>query len=106
FSRYAGVPPVDGGAIRHAGWTIRTRVAGVRLPEGVDMPQELIPAASLQFAGLRSVYRRDGFGAELVAVMQPDPVTTIVEPGTGPEVVAAAPRDPRRHRRDNRRDYS
>lgn len=40
----------------------------VRLSEGRLLPQELIPAASLSFAGLRNQYRRDGLGAELVAV--------------------------------------
>ncbi|HHW1582392.1 MULTISPECIES: esterase/lipase family protein [Gammaproteobacteria] len=40
------------------------------------LPHELLPASSLSFAGLRSTFRRDGFGAELVAVMAPDPVTT------------------------------
>ena len=33
------------------------------------MPAELLPASSLSFRGLRSLYRRDGFGAELVAVI-------------------------------------
>jgi triacylglycerol esterase/lipase EstA (alpha/beta hydrolase family) len=32
------------------------------------LPQELVPAASLTFKGLRNIYRRDGVGAELVAV--------------------------------------
>src|SRR5690606_30025773 len=32
----------------------------------------LVPASSLRFDGLRSTYRRDGFGAELVAVMAPN----------------------------------
>ena len=37
---------------------------------------ELVPASSLSFTGtLRSVHRRDGFGAELVAVMQ-DPAAS------------------------------
>lgn len=40
------------------------------------LPQELLPASSLSFAGLRSTFRRDGFGSELVAVMAADPVTT------------------------------
>ena len=39
-------------------------------------PIELVAAASMSFTGtLRSVHRRDGFGAELVAVMA-DPATT------------------------------
>src|SRR5262249_26021971 len=37
------------------------------------VPQEVIPASSLVFTGLRSVYRRDGFGAELLAVLGPAP---------------------------------
>ena len=60
---------------RHAGWTIHIDHVGVPLPEGVQAPKELIPASSLSFAGLRSTYRRDGFGAEFVAVMSDDPVT-------------------------------
>lgn len=32
------------------------------------LPLELVPAASLTFKGLRNMYRRDGIGAELVAV--------------------------------------
>jgi len=101
FARYAGAPGAEGEALQQAGWTIRTSLDGVRLPDGVDLPEELIPASSLQFAGLRSVYRRDGFGAELVAVMQPDPVTTIVVPDAD-----AAAQNPHRRQRPRRRDYS
>lgn len=39
-----------------------------------QMPQEVIPAGTLRFDGLRSVYRRDGFGAELVAVLPQAPL--------------------------------
>jgi len=102
FARYAGAPGAEGEALQQAGWTIRTSLEGVRLPEGVDLPEELIPASSLQFAGLRSVYRRDGFGAELVAVMQPDPVTTIAVPDAADD---ASP-GPQRRQRPPRRDYS
>ncbi|MET0327202.1 MAG: alpha/beta hydrolase [Luteimonas sp.] len=102
FNRYTAAPDIEGAAVQQAGWTIRTSLDGVRLPEGVDLPEELIPASSLQFAGLRSVYRRDGFGAELVAVMQPDPVTTIATEGADAEPTAA----PRRHARPQRRDFS
>ncbi|HRO88395.1 MAG TPA: alpha/beta hydrolase [Chiayiivirga sp.] len=63
-----------------AGWTVHTDMGQVRMPEGVDMPKELVPASALNFAGLRSIYRHDGFGAEVVAVMGDDPVTTLVEP--------------------------
>jgi len=64
----------------HAGWTIHIDHVGVPLPEGVYAPKELIPANSLSFAGLRSTYRRDGFGAEFVAVMSDDPVTSLSSP--------------------------
>ncbi|MBB3342523.1 alpha/beta fold hydrolase [Luteimonas sp. RC10] len=70
-TRLRSAPATD--RIEVAGWTLHMDVTGVRLPGGTDMPQELLPAASLSFKGLRSIYRRDGFGAELVAVMD-DPV--------------------------------
>ncbi|SMG53959.1 esterase/lipase family protein [Paraburkholderia susongensis] len=52
-----------------AGWNIHLDLSRVRLPEGVREPREVIPASRLSFAGIRSIYRRDGLGAELVAVM-------------------------------------
>jgi pimeloyl-ACP methyl ester carboxylesterase len=48
-------------------WRIGTDVTALRLPANAALPDELIPAASLTFSGLRNTYRRDGFGAELVA---------------------------------------
>lgn len=51
-------------------WTIRVEIPprlGV-----LNLPHELLPASSLVFHGLRSTNRRDGFGAELVAVMNED----------------------------------
>lgn len=33
------------------------------------VPEDVIPSASLTFTGLRNIYRRDGFGAELVTMM-------------------------------------
>ncbi|MEN1956320.1 esterase/lipase family protein [Luteimonas changyuni] len=68
-----------------AGWTIRNDMSGVRMPEGVELPKELVPASSISFAGLRSIYRRDGFGAEMVAVMGDDPVTTAATPVQVPD---------------------
>jgi pimeloyl-ACP methyl ester carboxylesterase len=53
-------------------WAIRTDYNDIRLPEGVSAPKELIRASTLTFKGLRSGYRRDGFGAELVAVLGDD----------------------------------
>ena len=49
-------------------WTIDLDLSAFPQDENRKTPQEIIPAASLRFNGLRSVYRRDGFGAELVAV--------------------------------------
>lgn len=48
-------------------WRIESDVSGLHLPADAALPDELIPAASLTFSGLRNTYRRDGFGAELVA---------------------------------------
>lgn len=73
-----GAPQAE--VFERAGWTFRIDLAGIRMPEGVHMPQELLPAASLSFQGLRSTWRRDGFGAELVAVMVDDPVAAAPEP--------------------------
>ena len=64
-------------ARRHEDWTIHIDHVGVPLPEGVQAPKELIPASSMSFAGLRSTYRHDGFGAEFVAVMSADPGTRL-----------------------------
>ncbi|MGO3133085.1 MAG: esterase/lipase family protein [Alcaligenes sp.] len=40
----------------------------------IGQPRELIPASQLTFRGLRSIYRRDGFGAEMVVVNESDDV--------------------------------
>lgn len=47
-------------------WRIGSDLSALELRPGSPVPQELIPAASLRFSGLRNTYRRDGFGAELV----------------------------------------
>lgn len=49
-------------------WTIKGQLNEVRLAERQQIPEQLIPASSLTFKGLRNQYRRDGIGAELVAV--------------------------------------
>ncbi|HNQ64532.1 MAG TPA: alpha/beta fold hydrolase [Smithella sp.] len=49
-------------------WHITIRNEDLRLAEEHIFPEDLIPASSLSFAGLRNQYRRDGLGAELVAV--------------------------------------
>ena len=55
------------GALRLGDWTLRVDL-NARLPNGTAMPRELLPANALGFQGLRGTYRRDGLGAELVAV--------------------------------------
>jgi len=64
------VTPVGGrrNAYLHSGaWRISIKTDQMRLADERDLPDELIPASSLSFAGLRNQYRRDGLGAELVA---------------------------------------
>lgn len=53
------------------GWIMHIDIH-VRLPQNANLIQELLPANSLGFEGLRSVYKRDGFGAEFVAVTAPN----------------------------------
>ncbi|CFB63882.1 Alpha/beta hydrolase family protein [Pandoraea apista] len=52
-----------------AGWTLPVDASSVRFGGELIQPREVLPASTLSFAGLRSPYRRDGFGAELVAVL-------------------------------------
>ena len=57
-------------------WTISTQFDQLKL-EGI--PKQLVAASSVSFAGLRSSYRRDGFGAELVVVMDAPVLAQAVE---------------------------
>ncbi|WP_449466058.1 esterase/lipase family protein [Stenotrophomonas humi] len=57
-------------------WTISTDFE--RLPLS-SIPQQLVSASSVSFAGMRSSYRRDGFGAELVVVMEKAALTAPLE---------------------------
>ena len=78
------MPTISSWAAGRSCWLLREASA---LDERT--PTELVPAASLSFTGtLRSVHRRDGFGAELVAVMD-DPAATT--PSTTPAAVQASP---------------
>ena len=85
----------DGTGIRSAfsvsGWNVHMDVSGVRFPEGVDLPKELIPAATLTFPGMRNIYRRDGLGTDLVAVMTDDPVTAVTGDGADQAVYSEMP---------------
>src|SRR5690606_28693731 len=57
-------------------WTLTTRFDQLKL-DGI--PRQLVAASSVSFAGLRSSYRRDGFGAELVVVMDGSDLAQAVE---------------------------
>lgn len=65
-------------ALRLEDWTLRFELRA-QLPGGA-MPRDLVPAPSLAFQGLRSAYRRDGFGAEFVAVTDDHPETPAMAP--------------------------
>jgi pimeloyl-ACP methyl ester carboxylesterase len=66
-------------------WRLHTDMKGFRLPGNASRPTAVTPASSLVFEGLRSSYRRDGFGAELVAEVLPatvgDPTSVAAENG-------------------------
>lgn len=57
-------------------WHISGTLKNLRLGNHQQLPQQLIPAASLTFKGLNNQYRRDGIGAELVAVLAKKVVTS------------------------------
>ena len=67
--RTRGTAAAMGPALQRDGWTLRMTLQA-RLPGTAGAPAELLAADSLVFRGLRSSYRRDGLGAELVAVAQ------------------------------------
>ena len=81
------------GRMQRAGWTFHVDLANVRLPEDAGPPEELLSAASLNFTGLRSIWRRDGFGAELVAALD-DPARTRAPAPESEEVVDSRRRRP------------
>ena len=62
---------VHGDYVRWQQWTMSIDLSDIYQPTERMLPQELIASSSLTFSGLRNVYRRDGFGAELVAVFAP-----------------------------------
>ncbi|MDX1667822.1 MAG: alpha/beta fold hydrolase [Limnobacter sp.] len=50
-------------------WTVQGKVDGLGLGRG--LPNDLVPASTLNFDGVRSEYSREGVGAELVARFNP-----------------------------------
>lgn len=69
FERLRESPPGAPPQVGH--WSISADLSRFPRVDDTRLPRELIPASSLSFDGLRSTYRRDGFGAELVAVIEP-----------------------------------
>jgi pimeloyl-ACP methyl ester carboxylesterase len=59
---------VDGDKIHWRQWQLSVDLSDIHQLTARALPHELIAASSLSFSGLRNLYRRDGFGAELVAV--------------------------------------
>ncbi|WP_421575753.1 esterase/lipase family protein [Stenotrophomonas maltophilia] len=49
-------------------WTLTSDFDELRMQ---SIPTRMVSASAVSFAGLRSTYRRDGFGAELVVIMDP-----------------------------------
>lgn len=65
-----------GASVLHLGqWRLSSHVEGFARTQGAALPEALVTASSLRFSGLRNTYRRDGFGAPLVAVLPPLPTS-------------------------------
>ncbi|KLD79002.1 alpha/beta fold hydrolase [Xanthomonas hyacinthi] len=72
FVRYRQQQRQAGDAVQLAalpGWNIALDVTRLGALKDMPLPDAMLPASSLRFTGLRSVYRRDGFGSEMVAVL-------------------------------------
>ncbi|WP_052765015.1 esterase/lipase family protein [Xanthomonas pisi] len=72
FQRYRQAEPRDGELTRlpaPAPWTVTLDVSELGPIEQMPMPQAILSASTMRFDGLRSVYRRDGFGTAMVAVL-------------------------------------
>ncbi|KIQ97705.1 hypothetical protein TI01_0642 [Lysobacter sp. A03] len=61
-------------------WRIEMDDEGLRLPGHTTQVEAMVPASTLRFAGLRSTYRRDGFGAEMVAEVPAQVLGDVVAP--------------------------
>ncbi|WP_052210278.1 hypothetical protein [Xanthomonas cannabis] len=76
-------------------WQVVVDMSAYRLPGGGNTPRAIFAASALHFNGLRSTYRRDGFGAELVAEVDPqlvgDPAGLAVQQAIAPSVAPERP---------------
>ena len=60
----------SGARLSFGGWDIHVTLNGHSRSFAPDIvPEAILPASSLSFDGLRNQYRRDGLGAEMVAVL-------------------------------------
>jgi pimeloyl-ACP methyl ester carboxylesterase len=59
------------GSLRLPHWHVRLGIDDVRLPPGQSRAAELVTASLLRFDGIRTVHRREGWGAAFVAVASP-----------------------------------
>ncbi len=57
-------------------WTLTSDFDELRMQ---SIPTRMVSASAVSFAGLRSTYRRDGFGAELVVIMDPPKLVAPVD---------------------------
>ncbi|MBB5885506.1 alpha/beta fold hydrolase [Xanthomonas sp. LMG 8992] len=81
FARYRRHPPAthdaDAPIATLADWTVTLDASGMGSLQDMPMPEAMLAASGLRFDGLRSVYRRDGFGAEMVAIL-PQPAADAI----------------------------
>jgi pimeloyl-ACP methyl ester carboxylesterase len=73
FEYYRRLSPADvdldqDAHLHYGNWNLTIRSEELRLADKRRLPDDLIPATLLSFAGLRNQYKRDGLGAELVAL--------------------------------------
>ena len=66
FEQYRDARQHVGDSIQVGDWLLRGDMSGVYQNGPPPRASELLPASRLTFQGIRSIYRRDGFGAELV----------------------------------------
>jgi pimeloyl-ACP methyl ester carboxylesterase len=68
----ASVLPVEGAVHTIGTWSLTVGPVAVQLPRGAERLEAIVSPTRLQIRGLENTYRRDGLGAELVAVWTPD----------------------------------
>lgn len=82
------------GTLSLVGWKIRTTFNGhqatVQTLGTSRMPEAILPASTLSFDGLRNQYRRDGLGAEMVAVLPENSSETVWSQMRYPALTAIA----------------